>query len=421
MLNIVLFEPEIPQNTGNIARTCVATKTKLHLVHPLGFKLDEKAIRRSGLDYWPDLELSEYKDTDEFLNQHQDKKIYFFSTKATKSYDEVKYEDNAYFVFGKESAGIKEEILVQYPDNVVRLPMISETRSLNLSNAVAIATYEYYRQKSWPDQFKKFGDLHRLDWNRKKIGFVGFGNMAKAIAYSLKDNYQVHAYDTNPSQFDNIDYDLRVEEDIPSLVKNSDLVVISVKPQIVPSVLPELKGATAYISIAAGISIDYLAKELENTNIVRFMPNIAAKDKKAITAVSYKEASESFVKEAIEIADSFGTHSVIDEELISSFIGISGSAIAYVFNFAKHLAASGVNLGISKEDSLMIVKKTIEGAVSIMNSETTALDDLVKRVCSPGGTTIEGIKALEENSFGTIIDKAAKAAAARNIELEKNL
>ena len=419
MLNIVLFEPEIPQNTGNIARTCVATKTKLHLVHPLGFTLDEKAIRRSGLDYWPDLELTEYKDTAEFLNQHQDKKIYFFSTKASKSYDEVKYEDNAYFVFGKESAGIKEEILVQYPDNVVRLPMISETRSLNLSNAVAIATYEYYRQKSWPDQFKKFGNLHRLDWNKKKIGFVGFGNMAKAIAYSLKDNYQVHAFDINKDQFNQVDYDLRIEEDIPSLVKNSDVVVISVKPQIVPSVLSQLKGANAYISIAAGISIEYLKKELENANIVRFMPNIAAKDKKAITAVSYKEADKEFVEEAIEIANSFGTHCVIEEELISSFIGISGSAIAYVFDFAKHLAAAGSAMGINAEDSLAIVKKTIEGAVSIMNSETTALDDLVKRVCSPGGTTIEGIKTLEANEFGTIIAKAAKAAADRNIELEK--
>ena len=144
-LNIVLYEPEIPANTGNIGRTCVATGTKLHLIEPLGFSLSEKALKRAGMDYWSQLEA----------------KIYMATTKAKKIYSEASYEPDCYIMFGKESAGIPEEILVEHPEECVRIPMIGETRSLNLSNSVAIVLYEALRQNQF-DHMKLEGDLHRL-------------------------------------------------------------------------------------------------------------------------------------------------------------------------------------------------------------------------------------------------------------------
>ena len=141
-LNIVLFEPEIPANTGNIGRTCVATGTRLHLIEPLGFQLTEKAIRRAGMDYWQELDVTRYSSFADFQEKNPGAKIYMATTKARKIYTEVSYEPDCYLMFGKESAGIPEEILVQHPDTAVRIPMIRETRSLNLSNSVAIMLYE---------------------------------------------------------------------------------------------------------------------------------------------------------------------------------------------------------------------------------------------------------------------------------------
>ena len=163
-LNIVLFEPEIPANTGNIGRTCVATGTRLHLIEPLGFSLSEKALKRAGMDYWKDLDVTTYVNWEDFCQKNPDAKIYFATTKARHVYSEVNYESDCYIMFGKESAGIPEEILKEHPDTCVRIPMLGETRSLNLSNSVAIVLYEALRQNAF-DQMKLEGELHRLSWD----------------------------------------------------------------------------------------------------------------------------------------------------------------------------------------------------------------------------------------------------------------
>ena len=162
-LNIVLFEPEIPANTGNIGRTCVATGTRLHLIEPLGFRLNEKEIRRAGMDYWKDLEVMRYVNYQDFLDKNPGAKIYMATTKGKHVYTDVSYEPDCYIMFGKESAGIPEEILVEHPEECVRIPMIGETRSLNLSNSVAIVLYEALRQNQF-DHMKLEGELHRLSW-----------------------------------------------------------------------------------------------------------------------------------------------------------------------------------------------------------------------------------------------------------------
>lgn len=163
-LNIVLLEPEIPANTGNIGRTCVATDTRLHLIEPLGFRLDEKSIRRAGMDYWDRLDVTRYINFEEFLEKNSGAKIYMATTKAQKCYTEVSYEPDCYIMFGKESAGIPEEILREHPDTAVRIPMVGDTRSLNLGNSVAIILYEALRQNRF-EQMEKTGHLHRLSWN----------------------------------------------------------------------------------------------------------------------------------------------------------------------------------------------------------------------------------------------------------------
>lgn len=163
-LNIVLYEPEIPANTGNIGRTCVATGTRLHLIEPLGFKLDEKSIKRAGMDYWKDLDVTTYVNWEEFCEKNPGADIYMATTKGRQVYTEVSYKSGGYIMFGKESAGIPEEILKEHPDNCVRIPMIGETRSLNLSNSVAIVLYEALRQNQF-DHMKLQGELHHLRWD----------------------------------------------------------------------------------------------------------------------------------------------------------------------------------------------------------------------------------------------------------------
>ena len=162
-MNVVLLEPEMPANTGNIGRTCVATGTRLHLIEPLGFRLNEKAIKRAGLDYWQDLEVTVYDNYADFLERNPGAKIYMATTKAHKVYTEVAYEPDCYLMFGKESAGIPEEILLKHPDTSVRIPMNSEIRSLNLSNSVAIVLYEALRQNQFAGMQMQ-GELHRLHW-----------------------------------------------------------------------------------------------------------------------------------------------------------------------------------------------------------------------------------------------------------------
>jgi len=149
MLNIVLFEPEIPANTGNIGRTCVATNTRLHLIEPLGFRLNEKNLKRAGMDYWNDLDVTTYIDFNDFLEKNPGAKIYMATTKAMNVYTDVKYESDCYIMFGKESAGIPEEILVNHKDTCIRIPMVGDIRSLNLGNSVAIVLYEALRQNGF--------------------------------------------------------------------------------------------------------------------------------------------------------------------------------------------------------------------------------------------------------------------------------
>ena len=163
MLNIVLHEPEIPANTGNIGRTCVAAGARLHLIGPLGFSLSEKALKRAGMDYWKDLDVTVYINYKDFLEKNPGAKIYMATTKAEKVYTEVSYEPDCYIMFGKESAGIPEEILVENRENCVRIPMMEKIRSLNLGNSAAIVLYEALRQNGFAGMEKE-GALHRLTW-----------------------------------------------------------------------------------------------------------------------------------------------------------------------------------------------------------------------------------------------------------------
>lgn len=163
MLNIVLHEPEIPANTGNIGRTCVAAGARLHLIEPLGFRLDEKSLKRAGMDYWKDLDVTTYIDYEDFLEKNPGAKIYMATTKAEKIYTEVTYEPDCYIMFGKESAGIPEEILVKHKEESIRIPMVGDIRSLNLGNSVAIVLYEALRQNGFAGMCKE-GHLHRLEW-----------------------------------------------------------------------------------------------------------------------------------------------------------------------------------------------------------------------------------------------------------------
>ncbi len=162
-MHIVLYQPEIAGNTGNIGRTCVATNTVLHLIEPLGFRLNEKEIKRAGMDYWEHLDVRRYINFEEFLEKNPNAKIYMATTKAHNCYTDVQYGPDDYIMFGKESAGIPEEILVDYEDTCIRIPMLEKIRSLNLSNSVSIVLYEALRQNNF-DQMKLEGELHRLSW-----------------------------------------------------------------------------------------------------------------------------------------------------------------------------------------------------------------------------------------------------------------
>lgn len=162
-MNIVLLEPEIPYNTGNIGRTCVATDTALHLIKPYGFHLDEKSVRRAGLDYWSELEVHEYDSFEDFMEKNNHPKVYMGTTKAKQTYTAVSYEPDAFIMFGKESAGIPEEILLQHKETSIRIPMAKGTRSMNLSNAAAIVLFEALRQNDFLE-LESHGQLHKYQW-----------------------------------------------------------------------------------------------------------------------------------------------------------------------------------------------------------------------------------------------------------------
>lgn len=165
ILNIVLVEPEIPQNTGNVARTCAATGARLHLVGPMGFKIDDKKLKRAGLDYWSFLDITYYENIQEFFEKNAGGKFYYFTTKAPQKYTDPDYRDGCYLLFGKETAGLPEKLLSENKETCVRLPMRGQARSLNLSNTVAIATYEVLRQWDFPE-LQNFGRLREYDWDK---------------------------------------------------------------------------------------------------------------------------------------------------------------------------------------------------------------------------------------------------------------
>lgn len=162
-MNIVLLEPEMPANTGNIGRTCVATDTRLHLIEPLGFKLNEKMLLRAGLDYWDKLDVTVYSDYGDFLSRNPGARIYMATTKAQKVYTDIAYEPDCFLMFGKESAGIPEEMLIENQERCMRIPMWGNIRSLNLSNSVSIVLYEALRQNGF-ERMKLKGELHHLQW-----------------------------------------------------------------------------------------------------------------------------------------------------------------------------------------------------------------------------------------------------------------
>ena len=162
-MHIILHQPEIPANTGNIGRTCVATGTRLHLIEPLGFRLNEKSVKRAGMDYWEHLDVTRYINDEDFLAKNPGAKIYMASTKAPRCYTEVQYEPDCYIMFGKESGGIPEEILLENQETAVRIPMMEEIRSLNLGNSVAIVLYEALRQQGFKE-LELEGQLHKYEW-----------------------------------------------------------------------------------------------------------------------------------------------------------------------------------------------------------------------------------------------------------------
>ena len=161
MLNIVLVEPEIPQNCGNIARTCAATGARLHLVHPLGFDVSEKAVKRAGLDYWHMVEVFEYENLADFFARNDVKQMWCLSTKAPRCYTDAAFEDECYLFFGKETKGLPEDFLAEHYESCVRIPMRQEARSLNLSNAVAITVFEALRQLDFPN-LQDFGKMRNI-------------------------------------------------------------------------------------------------------------------------------------------------------------------------------------------------------------------------------------------------------------------
>ena len=165
MMNIVLLEPEMPANTGNIGRTCVAANTRLHLIEPMGFRINDRMLKRAGLDYWDRLDVTVYDDFEDFLRRNPGIKLYMATTKAARCYSDVRYEEDCYIMFGKESAGIPEEILRRFQDTAVRIPMWGDIRSLSLSNSVAIVLYEALRQNDFFGM-KMEGRPRSFDWGQ---------------------------------------------------------------------------------------------------------------------------------------------------------------------------------------------------------------------------------------------------------------
>lgn len=259
-----------------------------------------------------------------------------------------------------------------------------------------------------------------------RITIIGTGNMGGAIANALSEDsrYSVSIYNEPIEIAENVAKGRKMDV-LTSLedMDKADVVLIAIKPQTLPSMYNAIRNLNTrlIISIAAGVSLKTLEENIsEKTPIVRFMPNIAAKTRSAVTAVAFqKNADEEEKKLALDIASSFGSAFELDEKLFPAFIGISGSAIAYVFEFMHQLAMGGVREGIPYDRSLQIVRDTMISATSLQKSTGLGAIDLETMVCSAAGTTIEGIKALDDGNFASAVVNSVSAAANKSRELEK--
>jgi len=259
-----------------------------------------------------------------------------------------------------------------------------------------------------------------------KTGFIGCGNMGAAIASALcqDSRYEVSVYSTGKgaSEFVKTHNNAFLRTSLEQLVENSDVIILAVKPQVLPSLYQSLRPygeAKKWISLAAGVSLKTLSEQLRSANIVRFMPNVAAKIKSSVTAVAAGEkADKDFAEQAFEIASSFGSAFFLEEKLFSSFIGLSASAIAYIFQFIHALGLGGCKEGIAYAKAVEMACDTMKGAVDLIQKTGRNPVDLEASVCSAGGTTVEGVKVLEEAGFnGTVMD-AVFAAAKKAREME---
>lgn len=254
-----------------------------------------------------------------------------------------------------------------------------------------------------------------------EIGIIGCGNMGSAIASALCGSpaFRVTVFDSAPSvtsAFVRANPGARAADCVQALTASASFVVLAVKPQTLPSLYPVLRGCGSdskkWISIAAGVDLDTLVRNLGTSEVVRFMPNISARVKSAVTAVAAAPgASEQTLRTALEIAGAFGSAFVLEEKLFSAFIGTSSSAIAYILQFLHALALGGEAQGIPYETAIRMAGDTMTGAVKLLQSSDKGAPELEKSVCSPGGTTIEGVKVLEDEHFNDTVIRAVAAAA----------
>ena len=266
----------------------------------------------------------------------------------------------------------------------------------------------------------------------ERIGLIGFGNMGEAIVNRLLKNTSDFEITICEKKEERIvtareRYGLPAFKNNKSLLKESDLIVIAVKPQDIDSLLQDISGISAkehmerkgIISIAAGISIEYISKKLKTKNIARLMPNIAAKVGKAFTAISFSADSDLEFREKVSfIGRVLGTTLVVPEEIIPAITGISGSGIAYVFKFIEAMTMGGVLSGIPYKDSLDITIQVVQGAIEILKTYGKDTHRLITEVTSPGGTTVSGLRILEKSGFNGLIMDAIKSATERAKELE---
>ncbi len=257
------------------------------------------------------------------------------------------------------------------------------------------------------------------------IGIIGCGNMGAAIAKQLRNNeeFTVHLYDADAAKLAQVCEELSVaSESMDSLLSSCEITLLAVKPQILPSLFPLLSKQTEmkWISIAAGVSLATLSEGLKSSQVVRFMPNMAAAIGSSVTAMcATGDCSDAFKAEAAAVASSFGSVHPIEEKLMSAFTGISGSGIAYLFAAYHHMAMGGVHQGIPYATSLAIVAETAASAAGMLNHTGEHPQSMITKVCSPGGTTIEAMKTLEEEGFGSSVMNAVIAATQKAQELEK--